>query len=212
MARLQNNRRPLVVSFRRKTPTQQPQHRAKQVLFDLDLQEALDNLDRQPSTRYLYDHRDSAFFSSFSEQAKSASSASFVDAFNKLEPKHVCPLNADAYVIKEGAVPQHAEDIEIFHEQHFKVHKRGKRDANKPKDDIYERTLTKSRTMPPPTLFNQGDVSDITRTRRQSSGIWSCNKTREKSGSCSRLELITEDGERNANRRQYSDGIVIGLP
>lgn len=218
MARLHNSRRPLVVSFRRKKP--QIPRRTKQVFFDIDLQEALDNLKRQPNQRrnnYSRNSPRNRSRSSLSYNDSKITDYSFV-TLNNLEPKHICPLSNEttAYVIKDPI--SRIEDIEIFQEQRLKIHK-ATRQQKKRNEDIYDRSpMTKSCTMPQ-MLFNQrngsdnGSYANISGVVASWNGpsVWSCDDVSERSSSCSRLELIMENGDKNLTCR-HSDGIIIQVP
>ncbi|XP_022919694.2 pyrokinin-1 receptor-like [Onthophagus taurus] len=122
--RLKNSKRPLVVSFKRKRPTHSSKRtNSKQVFFDVDLQEALDNLKLPPTSN------DNVYFRN-----------SLFDDENQvqLEPKHVC-------------CSSRIEDIEIFQEGQMKILK--KKDGlnlvfNRSFNNEEGGSMTKSCTMP----------------------------------------------------------------
>lgn len=244
MARLQNSRRPLVVSFKRKN--NQIPRRTKQVLFDLDLQEALDNLQQQQcqkNPRYIYNDIDEVFWRSdlkcsgyYNCKINDFNNSNFV-TFSNLEPKHICPLNngGSGFNNRESFFEEVDENLLLkIHtdaSNRRSCYKKYEQNRLNNKGIIYERSsLTKSSTMPP-VLFheqnkNRGDLhANVSHSNAKhcldptaEEGIWCCNKEYERSNSCSQLELIMENDDKNPattcchHNHQHSGSIVIKVP
>ncbi|GJQ84306.1 hypothetical protein Trydic_g5244 [Trypoxylus dichotomus] len=185
VARLQNARRPLVVSFRRKMNP--PPRRTKQVVFDLDLQEALDNLERQHDQRqrrevpryhredddetggffWTGDIRNSRYYSCENRSKMSRLNDCNFIALSDLEQKHSCPLNLN-FNVGAAAINARGSVVKQTDANLLRIHADGrnrrtveiseKNKVNRGNTDIiYERSfLTKSSTMPP-VLFHDGN-------------------------------------------------------
>lgn len=137
MARLHDSRRPLVVSFKRRKP--QIHKPTKQVIFDAELQDALDNLKEEPKRRDLLDvklrHAKSYPYNKAHEipvyktSDNLPSDCSYIE-LHSLQPRHICPVNGSKLPFLLPTYPK-VEDIEIFQEQRFKINSGKRRHNNK---------------------------------------------------------------------------------